>query len=287
MSVPLGASLQGKVASGQWRDDPRGEPSARHLRPPDPPGHALRGGEALGHEGDCGPGEDLGHQGVRRAGRRRGRAAHPPRSRGRAGPCPHAGGERRRRARRLPAHVRLASGGRRARGGRDVRGAARTRIRRPGRGEERGRGARGSQAVGAQVPAEGARGGACAAAGPLRLDAEEEWKGSPALRLLRPGGRATGHHRAPGLPRRHRRRGARPEGHPRGLGGGIPVLEEGARCRCAPGAARGSLLGGAGDCRGRRPPDEDSLARREPPCGYCDYQAICVPPDVDDEEVAP
>jgi hypothetical protein len=35
------------------------------------------------------------------------------------------------------------------------------------------------------------------------------------------------------------------------------------------------------------PPDEDSLARREPPCGYCDYQAICVPPDVDDEEVAP
>jgi hypothetical protein len=35
------------------------------------------------------------------------------------------------------------------------------------------------------------------------------------------------------------------------------------------------------------PPDEDSLARRVPPCGYCDYQAICVPPDVDDEEVAP
>ncbi|MEI6226633.1 MAG: PD-(D/E)XK nuclease family protein, partial [Deltaproteobacteria bacterium] len=38
---------------------------------------------------------------------------------------------------------------------------------------------------------------------------------------------------------------------------------------------------------GGTPPDEDSLARREPPCRYCDYQAICEPPDVDDEEVAP
>ena len=35
------------------------------------------------------------------------------------------------------------------------------------------------------------------------------------------------------------------------------------------------------------PPEEDSLARREPPCGYCDYKFICVPPAVEDEEVAP
>jgi hypothetical protein len=35
------------------------------------------------------------------------------------------------------------------------------------------------------------------------------------------------------------------------------------------------------------PPDQESLARRAPPCRYCDYAAICVPPAVSDEEVAP
>lgn len=35
------------------------------------------------------------------------------------------------------------------------------------------------------------------------------------------------------------------------------------------------------------PPDEDSLARRDPPCRYCDYVAICVPPAVSDEDVTP
>ncbi len=34
------------------------------------------------------------------------------------------------------------------------------------------------------------------------------------------------------------------------------------------------------------PPDEDSLARRPPPCRFCDYKAICVPPAVVDEAVA-
>lgn len=33
------------------------------------------------------------------------------------------------------------------------------------------------------------------------------------------------------------------------------------------------------------PPEEDSLARRKPPCRFCDYQAICVPPALKDEEV--
>ncbi len=35
------------------------------------------------------------------------------------------------------------------------------------------------------------------------------------------------------------------------------------------------------------PPDADSPARREPPCRFCDYQAVCVPPEFEDEEVAP
>ncbi len=35
------------------------------------------------------------------------------------------------------------------------------------------------------------------------------------------------------------------------------------------------------------PPEEDSPARRAPPCRYCDYAAVCVPPAVSDEEVAP
>ncbi|MCM2334556.1 MAG: PD-(D/E)XK nuclease family protein, partial [Anaeromyxobacteraceae bacterium] len=35
------------------------------------------------------------------------------------------------------------------------------------------------------------------------------------------------------------------------------------------------------------PPDEDSLARRKPPCRYCDYAAVCVPPAIVDEEVSP
>ncbi len=34
------------------------------------------------------------------------------------------------------------------------------------------------------------------------------------------------------------------------------------------------------------PPDDDSLARRPPSCRFCDYQAICVPPVILDEEVA-
>jgi ATP-dependent helicase/nuclease subunit B len=33
------------------------------------------------------------------------------------------------------------------------------------------------------------------------------------------------------------------------------------------------------------PPDEDSLARRPPPCRFCDFKALCVPPAPDDEEV--
>ena len=57
--------------------------------------------------------------------------------------------------------------------------------------------------------------------------------------------------------------------------GVLPVLHEGLSWEDPVTAAAGA------------PPAEDSLARREPPCGYCDYQAICVPPDVDDEEVAP
>jgi len=32
---------------------------------------------------------------------------------------------------------------------------------------------------------------------------------------------------------------------------------------------------------------EDPLALREPPCRYCDYAAICVPPAIVDEEVSP
>ncbi len=35
------------------------------------------------------------------------------------------------------------------------------------------------------------------------------------------------------------------------------------------------------------PPGEDSLARRKPPCRFCDYAAICVPPAIQDEEGAP
>ena len=35
------------------------------------------------------------------------------------------------------------------------------------------------------------------------------------------------------------------------------------------------------------PPEEDSLARRAPPCRFCDYSAICVPPAVPDEGEAP
>jgi hypothetical protein len=35
------------------------------------------------------------------------------------------------------------------------------------------------------------------------------------------------------------------------------------------------------------PPAEDSLARRAPPCRYCDYQALCLPSAPADEEVAP
>jgi hypothetical protein len=34
------------------------------------------------------------------------------------------------------------------------------------------------------------------------------------------------------------------------------------------------------------PPDEDSLARRRPPCRYCDFKPLCVPPAPKDEEVA-
>ena len=34
------------------------------------------------------------------------------------------------------------------------------------------------------------------------------------------------------------------------------------------------------------PPEEDSLAYRPPPCRFCDYQALCVPPAPVDEEVA-
>jgi hypothetical protein len=34
------------------------------------------------------------------------------------------------------------------------------------------------------------------------------------------------------------------------------------------------------------PPEEGSLARRPPPCDYCDYAAICVPPAEQEEEVA-
>jgi hypothetical protein len=33
------------------------------------------------------------------------------------------------------------------------------------------------------------------------------------------------------------------------------------------------------------PPDEDSLARRPPPCRYCDFKRLCVPPAQEDEEV--
>ena len=33
--------------------------------------------------------------------------------------------------------------------------------------------------------------------------------------------------------------------------------------------------------------DEESLARRKPPCSFCDYAAICVPPGLSDEEVTP
>jgi hypothetical protein len=34
------------------------------------------------------------------------------------------------------------------------------------------------------------------------------------------------------------------------------------------------------------PPEEDSLARRPPPCRYCDFEPLCVPPAVSEEEVA-
>jgi len=34
-----------------------------------------------------------------------------------------------------------------------------------------------------------------------------------------------------------------------------------------------------------RPPDEASLARRPPPCRYCDFKPLCVPPAPTDEEV--
>jgi hypothetical protein len=35
------------------------------------------------------------------------------------------------------------------------------------------------------------------------------------------------------------------------------------------------------------PPAEDSLARRPPPCRFCDYATVCVPPVAEDEEAAP
>ena len=35
------------------------------------------------------------------------------------------------------------------------------------------------------------------------------------------------------------------------------------------------------------PPEEDSPSRPAPPCKFCDYQELCVPPVVDDEEEAP
>jgi ATP-dependent helicase/nuclease subunit B len=55
----------------------------------------------------------------------------------------------------------------------------------------------------------------------------------------------------------------------------VPSMQEGIGWEAA-------VAGAAGP-----PPAEDSPARREPPCRYCDYQALCVPPAATDEEVAP
>lgn len=54
----------------------------------------------------------------------------------------------------------------------------------------------------------------------------------------------------------------------------VPSMQEGIDWEAAVTAAAGP------------PPAEDSLARRDPPCRYCDYRPMCVPPAPKDEEVA-
>lgn len=54
----------------------------------------------------------------------------------------------------------------------------------------------------------------------------------------------------------------------------VPSMQEGIGWEAAVTAVAGS------------PPEEDSLARRPPPCRYCDYQPLCVPPAPKDEVAA-
>ena len=55
----------------------------------------------------------------------------------------------------------------------------------------------------------------------------------------------------------------------------VPSMQDGLGWEAAVSAAAGP------------PPGEDSLARRTPPCRYCDYRPLCVPPAAIDEEVTP